>query len=79
MLFPDSLSQNSKLRLTAAASRGVPSVKVTPSWSVKVQVSPSSEDCHPVASQGTISPPSVCDTSESRTWRERYACWTQPP
>ena len=62
------------LALIASASSGVPSVKVTPSCSVKSQVSPSSLVSHSVASQGWILPSASRPTIGSRYCVEISAC-----
>ncbi|MEG8037205.1 hypothetical protein QP157_18350 [Sphingomonas sp. LR61] len=58
---------------TAAASNGVPSVKVTSSRSVKVRVLPSSLVVHFVASSG-VGSPSSSPTSSSMYCVARSAC-----
>jgi len=55
----------SKFFFAAAASKGVPSLNVTPSRSVKVYAFPSSEIAHETARQGSIFPESPKLTSGS--------------
>src|SRR5262245_31574976 len=60
-----------KLATTSAAVNDAPSANFTPSRSQKVQVSPSFETAHLVASDGSTSVvPSRYATSVSKTWRE---------
>ena len=60
----------SKLAFTAAASTGVPSLKVAPSRRVKVKLRPSGLTSQRSASQGTILPVfGSWSVSESTCWR----------
>src|SRR4051794_6648432 len=63
----------SKLALTAAASNGVPSWNVTPSFRWKVYCSPSLETSHDSASHGLNDPSGSWTTSESNVLRSTNA------
>ena len=65
-----SWGMRSKFALTAAASSGLPSLKVTPSRRVNVQLDASALDVQDSASHGLISPVSGSwSVSESTSWR----------